>query len=91
MKERKPPRSLDLDCAEYEVRGASIGHSRRGAVFRCTIGPLTEDLLNALTELAETKGSVRLVFPKQPLVLERVSVERIAPSSARISGHLTDP
>lgn len=83
-------RSLDLNCADYQVTAASMGHGRGGPTFRCTVGPLTEELLKTLDDVARSNGTLRLVFPKRPLVLERIEVSRIEPSSARISGRVVE-
>lgn len=81
---------VDLNCADYEVTAASMGHGRGGPTFRCTVGPLTDELLKSLDDIARSNGTLRLVFPKRPLVLERIEVRRIEPSSARISGRVVD-
>jgi len=83
-------RSVDLVCADYQVTGASMGHGRGGATFRCTVAPVTEELLKSLDDIARSNGTLRLVFPKRPLVLERIEVQRIEPSSALISGRVVD-
>ena len=82
---------LELNCADYRVTAASIGHGRDGAVFRCTIGPVTDELLRALDDAARSADPVRLVFPKQPLLLERIQVKRIEPGRVRIAGRVVDP
>jgi hypothetical protein len=81
---------VDLNCADYRVTGASMGHGRRGPTFRCTVGPLTDELLDALDDVARSQGTLRLVFPKRPLVLERIEVRRVEPSSAQISGRVVE-
>ena len=85
-----PGSRLDLNCADYRVTAASMGHGRDGPTFRCTVGPLTDELLKTLDDVARTHGILRLVFPTRPLVLERIEVRRIEPSSARISGHVVE-
>ena len=82
--------SLDLNCADSRVTAASIGHGRGGPTFRCTVGPVTDELLKTLDDVARSNGTLRLVFPTRPLVLERIEVRRIEPSSARISGHVIE-
>ncbi len=81
---------LDLNCADYQVTAASMGHGRGGSTFRCTVGPLTDELLRALDDVARSNGTLRLVFPKRPLVLERIEVRRIEPSTAQISGRVVE-
>ena len=81
---------VDLNCADYEVTAASMGHGRGGPTFRCTVAPVTDELLKSLDDVARSKGTLRLMFPKRPLVLERIEVRRIEPSSARISGRVVE-
>ena len=82
---------LELNCADYRVTAASIGHGRSGAVFRCTISPVTDEMLKALDAAARSEDVIRLIFPKQPLLLERIQVKRVEPGGVRISGRVVDP
>lgn len=82
--------SVELNCADYDVKAASMGHGRGGAIFRCTVSPLSDELLQKLDEVARSNGTVRFVFSKRPLLLERVRIERIDVSSARISGRVVE-
>lgn len=84
-------KTYELNCAELEVSGASIGHGREGAVFRCTISPVTDKVLKALDAAARSEDVVRLLFPKQPLLLERIEVTRVEPGRVQISGRVVDP
>lgn len=81
---------VDLNCADYQVTAASMGHGRGGPTFRCTVAPVSDELLKSLDDVAQSKGTLRLVFPKRPLVLERIEVKRIEPGSARISGRVVE-
>ena len=83
--------SVELKCADYQVRSASMGHSRAGAVFRCTISPIGEEIWQRLDAAARTKGMVRLIFPKAPLLLEQVEVRRLDEASVRITGKIVAP
>ena len=80
--------SVDLNCADYELRSVSMGHGRGGAVFRCIIRPVTDEVLSTLDAAARSNGSVRLLFAERPLRLERIEVERIEAGSVRISGRV---
>jgi hypothetical protein len=68
-----------------------MGHGRHGAVFRCTIEPVTDEMLEALDEVARSEDVVRLVFPKQPLLLEKIRIKRVEPGRIRIAGRIVDP
>jgi hypothetical protein len=81
-------RSVELDCAEYHVQSASIGHARSAAVFGCTIRTVPDAIVAILDEAARSNESIRLIFPREPLVLERVEVERLEPGCVRIVGRL---
>ena len=79
---------VDVKCADYQVTSASIAHSPGGAVFRCTIGPVTDQVIERLAAAARSNGTIRLVFPKEPLLLERIEVKRIEPGRVRIRGQV---
>ena len=80
--------SVDVKCADYRVTSAAIAHTRGGSIFRCTISPVTEQVMESLAAAAESNGTIRLIFPKEPLVLERVEVERVEPGSVQIRGQI---
>ena len=80
--------NVEINCADYELKRGSIGHSQAGSVFRCTISPVSGDLANRLDAVAHSKGTVSLLFPDEPLLLERVKIERIEPMSVRIVGRI---
>jgi hypothetical protein len=82
---------FELDCTDYRVSAGSMAHSRAGAVFCCTIGPVTEEVLAALDAAARSEDAIRLVFPKRPLLLERIEVTRVRPHRVRIAGRVVDP
>jgi hypothetical protein len=79
---------VEIDCAHYELNGGSIGHSLAGSVFRCTISPVSGDMLGRLDGAARSNGTVRLLFTGETLLLERVNIERIEPMSVRIAGRI---
>jgi len=79
---------LEINTADYELKRGSIGHSQAGSVFRFTISPVTGDLAEQLDAAARSNGTVRLLFPDQPLLLERVTIERVEPRSVRIVGRI---
>ena len=79
---------VELNCDEYHVKSASIGQGPRGTVFRCTLGPIPDEVLESLEGAARSEATVRLVFPKQPLVLERIDVKRVEPGAVQIVGRV---
>ena len=81
---------FDLNSADYDVKAASVGHGRGGAVFRCTLSPVTDETLKELTEAIRSKRVIRFAFPKRPLVLEGIEVVRVAPGRIRIAGRVLD-
>ena len=82
--------TIDLNCVDYHIKAGSIGLGRDGCVFRCTISPVAEDVLRDLVAAARSGAAIRLVFPKQPLLLERVELVRIDPACVRIVGHVSE-
>jgi hypothetical protein len=81
---------FDLNSADYDVKAASVGHGRGGAVFRCTLSPVTDETIEALTEAIRIKRMIRFAFPKRPLALEGIEVVRLAPGCIRITGRILD-
>jgi hypothetical protein len=79
---------MEINCDDYLVKTASIAQRGSGTVFRCTLGPVPEDVLARLERAASGRGTLRLLFPRQPLVLERIDVTRIEPTSVEIVGRV---
>jgi hypothetical protein len=82
-------RIVELNSVDYQVTSASMGHGRHGAVFRCTLRPVTREVLEELELAAQSNGMVRLVFPKEPLLLERIDVQRVEPGCVRLAGRVS--
>ena len=80
----------ELNCADYDIKSASIGHGREGSVFRCTLSPVADDIVDALDEAVRSNRMIRLVFPKQPLVIESIEVVRLEPGRVRIAGRVVE-
>ncbi len=80
--------TVELKCADYQVSSASMGHTRAGAVFRCTVSPVSDETIELLAAAARAQEMIRLVFPKEPLLLERVDVKRLEPGTVRIVGRI---
>jgi hypothetical protein len=83
--------TVELKCADYQVSAASMGHTRAGAVFRCTVSPVSNATIEELAAAARAKEMIRLIFPKEPLLLERVDVKRIDAGTVRIVGRIVSP
>ena len=81
---------FELNCGDYEFKAASIAHGRGGAVFRCTLSPVTDETLKGLTEAIRLKQVIRFAFPNHTLILEGLEVERVAPGRIRIAGRVLD-
>ena len=79
---------VELKSAGYEIKAGSIDHSLAGSVFRCTMTPVSDDVLGTLHATVRAKGILRLAFPDRPLLIELVDVERIEPRSVRIAGRI---
>jgi hypothetical protein len=81
---------VELNCEDYQIRAGSIGHGQDGCFFRCTISPVADSVVNDLATAVRLGATVRLVFPEQPLLLERVAIERIDVTCFRIVGRIVD-
>jgi hypothetical protein len=86
--ERNVGTQLELTLADYEVRGASMGHGIQGSSFACTIGPVSDETMAALDRAAVRHETICLLFP-QPLLLELVTLERREPQRVRIAGRIS--
>jgi hypothetical protein len=80
--------TIDLDCADYQIRAGAISHGQDGYIFRCTIRPVADDVFSSLAAASRLGASIRLVFPEQPLLLERVEIVRVDAACVRIVGHV---
>jgi hypothetical protein len=79
---------LELNFERYQIRGASIGPSQQGSVYRCTCGHLSIGDLIDLEHAAETKQAVNLIFVGGQLLLLDVAVEHIEPGWVRVEGRV---
>ena len=82
--------SLELDCADYQLKSASISDGPDGAVFRCMLGPLTEDVLAALERAAAASLEVRFVLANQPLRFARIDLDRVERGWIRFVGRIAE-
>jgi len=81
---------LELDCVDYQLKSASISDGPDGAVFRCVLGPLTEDVLAALERAAAARLEVRLVFATRPLRFARIDLDRVEPGWVQFVGRIAE-
>ncbi len=81
---------LELNSADYRIKSASIGHSRGSEIFRCTLTPVTDEVLEALDGAARSKRMIRLIFPSHSLGLECTEVTRIEPGCVQIAGRVVE-
>ena len=81
---------LELNCADYQLKSASMSHGPDGAVFRCMLGPVTEDVLAALERAAAARLEVRLVFANEPLRFVRIDLDRVEPGWIQFVGRIAD-
>lgn len=81
---------FELNCADYQIKSASIGHGGGGTVFRCTLGPISDDVLEALADAVRTRRVIRFAFPQRPLLLEAVEVQRRERGFIRIGGRVVN-
>ena len=86
--ERPIGTQLELNLADYEIHGASVGYNGvDGSRFACTLEPVSDETMVALDRAAETHGTICLLLP-EPLLLELVTLERKGPHSIRIVGRM---
>lgn len=83
-------RTIELDCAGLDVRSPSIQHGRGGGVFRCTLSPVSPEMLEALDTATQSEATLRLVFSQRPLVLERIEVTRVERHGVHLVGRVVE-
>jgi len=81
---------FELNCGDYDFKSASVRHGAGGAVFRCTMSPVTDETLQGLADAVRSKRVIRFAFPKHPLILEGIEVVLVAPGRVRIAGRVLD-
>ena len=81
---------LELNSADYRIKSASIWHNRDGEVFRCTLTPVTDEVLEALDAAARSKRMIRLIFPNHWLGLQCIEAVRSEPGCVRIAGRVVE-
>ena len=59
-------------------------------MFRCTLSPVTDDVMEALDDAVRSNRMIRFVFPKQPLVIESIEVVRLEPGRIGIAGRVVE-
>lgn len=81
---------LELSSGDYRIESASIWRGRDGEVFRCTLTPVTDELLEALDAATRSKRMIRLIFPNHVLGLECIEAIRAEPGCVRIAGRVVE-
>jgi hypothetical protein len=87
--ERRMGTQLELNLADYDIHGASVGYGAEGSSFACTIEPVSDETMVALDRAVESHGTISLLLPR-PLLLELVALERKGPQRVRIVGRIFD-
>jgi hypothetical protein len=77
---------LELNCTDTQLRAASITHSPRGSVFRCSCGPLSDNDVEAVQRAARDGIQVWLFFPISAVLLSKLTVEVVRPGWVTLEG-----
>jgi len=88
-KERPIGTQLELNLADYEIHGASVGYGVEGSRFACTLEPVSNETMVQLDRAAESHETICLLLPK-PLLLELVTLERRGPQLVWIVGRILE-
>jgi hypothetical protein len=81
-----PPLELRLD--NYKTHAGSIGYGPDGTMFAFTVGPVSDAIVEALKEVAEKRGTIRLYCCGDPLFFDPVAIERKDRRCVRIVGRI---
>ena len=82
--------TLELNFgAGCDVSAASFVPEGDGGTFACSVGPLSDDMVAALSRAALSHMPVRLLFPgDQSVSLDLVALERKGPQLIRLTGRV---
>jgi hypothetical protein len=79
---------LELRLDEYQTNGGSIGYGPNGTTFAFTLGPVSDEIVAALNDVAEKRGTICLYCFREPLFFDPVAIERKGPRKVRIVGRI---
>jgi hypothetical protein len=79
---------LELRLDEYQTNGGSIGYGPNGATFAFTLGPVSDEIVAGLHDVAEKRGTICLYCLREPLFFDPVAIERKGPRKVRIVGRI---
>ena len=60
---------VELTCSGQQLETAKLTFTRKGALYRVTCGPLSDNELARLERAAQTGEPVRLVFPQTVITI----------------------
>jgi hypothetical protein len=81
--------TLELNFgADCDVSAASFVPEGDGGTFACSIGPLSDEIVAALSRAALAHMPVRLLFGDQSVSLDLVALERKGPLLVRLTGRV---
>lgn len=81
---------LELSCSGQQFETARLTFTRKGAFYRVTCGPLSQDEFERLKRASQTGDSIRLVFPRSRVTLSHITLECPSPGWALVEGLVLD-
>jgi hypothetical protein len=84
------PQLVELNLADYNTHGASIGCNRDGTTFALVIAPVADETVAALEAVAAANKRICIYCCGEPVLLDLLVLERRESRKARIVGRIVD-
>ena len=82
---------LELPCSGQQLETAKVTFTGKGALYRVSCGPLSDNEFARLERAAQTGELVRLAFPHTAVTLSHITLECPRPGWAQIEGLVSSP
>jgi hypothetical protein len=82
---------LELPCSGQQLETAKLTFTSKGALYRVTCGPLSDNEFARLERASQTGEQVRLVFPHSVVTLSSIALECPRPGWAQVEGLVLSP
>jgi len=79
---------LELRLDQYQTTGGSIGYGPNGTTLAFTFWPVSDEIVAALNDVAERRGTICLYCCREPLLFDPVTIELKGPNRMRITGRI---
>ena len=82
---------LELPCSGQQLETAKLTFTGKGAIYRVTCGPLSDNEFARLQRASQMGELVRSVFPHTVVTLSCITLECPRPGWAQVEGRVLSP